>query len=66
MKAIRRGLKLTQRAFAKALGVSFVTVARWETDKVKASPLAVMRIRELQKRGEHWLPEQDSNLQPSG
>lgn len=47
VKAVRRRLELSQRDFAKRLGVSFVTVARWETDQVRPSPLAVGRIKEL-------------------
>ena len=66
IKRLRTGLKLTQVEFAKRLGVGRVTLVRWETGVQEPSPLAVMRIRELQKRAKHWLPEQDSNLQPSG
>ena len=66
IRTLRRSLKLTQREFAKKLGVAQNTVARWETDQVKPSPLAVIRIGELQKKAKKWLPEQDSNLQPSG
>jgi len=47
IKEIRSKLGMTQVQFAKKLGVWNVTVARWETGGVKASPLAVARIKEL-------------------
>jgi len=48
IRDIRRSLKLNQRDFAAKVGVTQNTVARWETDKVKPSPLAVARIREIE------------------
>ena len=35
IKQIRHQLKMSQQAFASALGVSFATVNRWENDKAK-------------------------------
>ena len=35
IKQIRRQLKMSQQAFAAALGVSFATVNRWENGKAK-------------------------------
>ena len=49
IRSLRRALNLTQDAFAKKLGVSQVTVARWEIEQTKPSPLAVARIEELKK-----------------
>jgi putative transcriptional regulator len=52
-KMIRRGriaLGLTQEQFAVKVGVTFTTVNRWENNKARPSPLAIRRIKELQKR----------------
>jgi len=38
---------MNQQEFADRLGVAKSTVARWEIDQVKPSPLAVARINEL-------------------
>jgi DNA-binding transcriptional regulator YiaG len=40
-------MRLSQRDFAKKLGVSFATVARWESGRVQASPLAVDKLKRL-------------------
>lgn len=47
IKSARQKLKLTQENLAKAIGVSFVTINRWENDKAKPSPLAVARLKLL-------------------
>jgi DNA-binding transcriptional regulator YiaG len=47
IKAIRAKFGVTQVVFAAKLGVSPITVARWEVDRMKPSPLAVGRIKEL-------------------
>jgi putative transcriptional regulator len=44
----RIALGLTQEQFAAKVGVTFSTVNRWENNKVKPSPLALKRIKELQ------------------
>ncbi len=44
---IRNKLKLTQEQFAHRLGVTTVTVNRWEQGLAKPSPLAIKAIREL-------------------
>ena len=44
-----RGI-LTQAEFARRLGVSTSTVARWEGDETRPSPLALRRIVRLAKR----------------
>jgi len=46
---LRQRLKLTQAQFAKAVGVSFVTVNRWENGHTKPSRLAVGQIRRLKE-----------------
>jgi len=51
IRRLRRSLKLTQKQFAKKLGVTTPTVGRWEIDLVKPSPEAEAKIRELVKQG---------------
>ena len=46
----RLALGLTQEQFAAKVGVTYSTVNRWENNKTKPSPLALQRIKELQKR----------------
>ena len=48
IKKIRTSLGLTQEQFAAKIGVTFSTVNRWENGKGKPSPLAILRIEELQ------------------
>jgi putative transcriptional regulator len=40
-------LGLTQEQFAVKVGVTFSTVNRWENNKSRPSPLALMRIKDL-------------------
>ncbi|MBA7642110.1 hypothetical protein ES703_49796 [subsurface metagenome] len=47
IKEIRQRLGLTQEKLAQRLGVSCYTVRRWETGKVKPSPLAQKAIDDL-------------------
>lgn len=49
IKGIRQRLELTQEKLAQRLGVSCYTVRRWETGKVKPSPLAQKAIDDLLK-----------------
>ena len=46
---LRTATGLTQEQFAAKIGVTFSTVNRWENNKGKPSPLAMQRIKELQK-----------------
>ena len=46
---LRASLGLTQEQFAARLGVTLSTVNRWENGKGKPSPLAKLRIEELQR-----------------
>ena len=48
VRELRDALGLTQEQFAAKLGVTFSTVNRWENNKGKPSPLAMLRIEELQ------------------
>ena len=40
VKSVREQLELSQEDLARELGISFATVNRWETGKVKPSKLA--------------------------
>ncbi len=46
---LRVTLGLTQEQFAARVGVTLSTINRWENSKGKPSPLAMLRIEELQK-----------------
>ncbi len=48
-KKLRAALGLTQEQFAAKIGVTYSTINRWENNKGKPSPLAMLRIKELQK-----------------
>ena len=50
IKELRTALGLTQEQFAAKVGVTYSTVNRWENNKGKPSPLAMLRIEELQKK----------------
>jgi DNA-binding transcriptional regulator YiaG len=47
IKELRRKLGLSQEGLARKLGVSVITVRRWEKGSFKPSPLALKRIEEL-------------------
>ena len=47
IKYIRHAGMLSQEAFAKAIGVSFTTVNRWECGKSKPSYKAVKQMSEF-------------------
>ena len=49
IKKLRVASGLTQEQFAAKVGVTLSTVNRWENSKGKPSPLAMLRIKELQK-----------------
>lgn len=44
---MRLEMGLTQEQFASKLGVSFLTVNRWENKKTKPSPLAIQKLQKL-------------------
>jgi len=50
IKSIRKRLNLTQEAFAMVVGVSFVTINRWEKGLNPPSRLAVEKMNKLLKR----------------
>ena len=50
VKEIREKLGLTQEKFASRLGISFVTVSRWEKGKSSPSPLAQEKLNRLENQ----------------
>jgi len=54
IKELRHKLGLSQEGLARKLGVSVITVRRWEKGSSRPSPLALLRIEETMKeiRGE--------------
>jgi len=50
IKSLRAAMGLTQEQFAVKVGVTYSTVNRWENDKAKPSPLALQKIKQLQKK----------------
>ncbi|WP_297446865.1 helicase-related protein [Acidiferrobacter sp.] len=51
IRHLRKELDLTQQQFAERLGVSFVTLNRWENGQSKPSAMGLTKLREL--RAEH-------------
>lgn len=49
IKDLRRKLKLTQEELAQKLGVSVMTIRRWESNKNKPSRLALRQLEQLTK-----------------
>ncbi|WP_419939848.1 helicase-related protein [Candidatus Palauibacter sp.] len=49
VRRLRHGLKLTQESFAKRLGVSVITIHRWETGQSIPRKLALRRLGELEE-----------------
>ena len=49
LKELRKAMGYTQVQLASAVGVSFVTVNRWENGHTKPSQLAILRIEEIRK-----------------
>ncbi len=50
IRKLRAAFGLTQEQFAAKVGVTYSTVNRWENGKGKPSPLAMLRIKELQNQ----------------
>ncbi len=50
VRELRADLGLTQEQFAAKIGVTYSTINRWENDKGKPSPLALLRIERLQQK----------------
>jgi Helix-turn-helix len=56
IREIRRSLELTQKEFANALGVSQITVARWESGDRKCRPDFAGRILQLKRQAQATRP----------
>ena len=50
VRELRRALGLTQEQFAAKVGVTYTTINRCENDKGNPSPLALLRIEQIQKK----------------
>lgn len=51
-KELRKKLGLTQEAFAIRLGVSVMTIRRWESGKTKPSRMARKLLEEIEVQAE--------------
>ena len=49
IRQLRAALGLTQEQFAAKVGVTYTTINRWENDKGKPSPLALLKFEQIQK-----------------
>ncbi|HDY87792.1 MAG TPA: XRE family transcriptional regulator [bacterium] len=49
LRVLRAKKRWSQKDLADKLGVSVISVSRWEREKVKISPLALRRIEEIEK-----------------
>jgi putative transcriptional regulator len=47
IRNLRKKTGLTQEKFATKLGVTLLTINRWENGRAKASPLAMQKVEEL-------------------
>lgn len=65
IRDLRKAMSLTQQQFAELLGVSFVTLNRWENGQSKPSAMGVAKLRGLARRGPATveMPEQPGNVQ---
>ena len=50
IRQLRADLGLTQEQFATKIGATISTINRWENDKSKPSPLAMLRIKKFQQK----------------
>ena len=50
VKGLRKQLKLTQEKLAQELGVSVMTIRRWESNKHNPSSLALRELERLQRQ----------------
>lgn len=49
IKTLRTRYKLTQEELAQRLGVSWITVSRWERNETKPSKLGAMALERLKE-----------------
>jgi putative transcriptional regulator len=61
IRNLRERTGLTQEKFATKLGVTLLTINRWENGRVRPSPLAMQKVEELLRsmgdRGDNLLSE---------
>lgn len=62
IRSLRKRLGLTQKKFAEALGVTYVTVNRWENQKATPSDLAWQQVLTAEEHGEEGLLHKDEVL----
>lgn len=60
IRQIRKALSLTQQQFAELLGVSFVTLNRWENGQSKPSSMGLAKLRDLAVRERGEVAEQSA------
>lgn len=65
VRDLRSSLYLTQRQFASRLGVTFVTINRWETGRVRPNPLALKVLSDLAGRTSGTAPGASISLEIS-
>ena len=56
IKSIRQKLGLTQRAFAKKVGATHISVFKWEKGKSKPHPMFVEKIEALNEANDSSNP----------
>lgn len=59
IKTLREALGLSQEQLARHLGVSFMTISRWERGHSKPSPLAIEKLEQMKKEWEGKLSPED-------
>ncbi|MBA5203063.1 helix-turn-helix domain-containing protein [Pectobacterium aroidearum] len=64
IRARRKELKLTQRALAKIIKVSHVTVSQWETDDSEPGGKNLFALSNSLQCSPTWILYGDSNQQP--
>ena len=61
IREVRQRLELTQEQLAHQLGVTYLTVNRWENNHAKPSPMAMklieLKLKEMGKLGEDLLKQ---------
>jgi len=50
VRELRRKLGISRDALARRLGVSYHTISLWERGKTKPSPLALEKLKEIEKQ----------------
>ena len=50
IRILRKSMGLTQQKFAELLGVSFVTLNRWENGQTRPSAMAISKLREARRK----------------